>query len=220
MTKTASTRKVESNRGKENGTVKKKDKEPLSFSKAQFLSKKAAEKKKNPQEKMVQHFPTINKPNRITTEKNFQGFRLAECVHEEEIGEFVYRPPCHRTMTKENMPGPRQEWRLCQNCLLRPCIVQGKWDEIMSICEDVAVDQDMSNESMFDKMLDQVESILVMVFGQRYVNKTPTPMCVCGIISRFIDMKRGMEEDDETDQPDDDLVAGAIDGADFLILQS
>ena len=206
------------NGGKENAAAKKKDKEPLSFSKAQFVSKNVAEKKKNPQQKMVKYFP-ITKPKRTTVEKNFQGFPLAECVHEEEIGKFVYCPPCYRTITKENMPGPRQEWRLCQDCLLRPCIVQGKWDEIMSICEDIAVHDDANSDSMFCAMLDQLQSILVVVFGQRYVQKHPTPTCVHGIVGRFLDLKCGMDEDGHTEQPDDDLVAGAIDAADFLTQQ-
>ena len=60
----------------------------------QFISRNIVRKKKKPQQRIEKYFP-ITKPRGTTVERNFQGFPLAHCHYEEEIGKFIYRPPCY-----------------------------------------------------------------------------------------------------------------------------
>ena len=180
---------------------------------SKFVIRDIVLKKKNPQQKLEKYFE-VKKKTRTNQaiRRNFQGFPLAECCYEDEIGDFVYCPPCYNNNKKRKEGGAEE--RLCHECLLRPCIVRGKWNHIMDFCEEVMVFENDDSEAMYFKMMNHAESIMVEVFGARYCRNNPTPACIQGVVSNYFETKAQMEEEEE--DPDEDLVAESIDGADFL----
>lgn len=176
----------------------------------EFLSKpKLSIKKNKPQKVMQQFFPVI-KPKREIPAKNFQGFPMEECEFDAEIGKHIYCPPCYGN----------KELTLCPQCLLRPCIVSEKWDDIMSFCGDIMVFEDHATDAMYMKTLDHVESLLVEIFGMRYARRNPMPTCVWKLVDDYYEsVMKGRGESFKEQHPDDDLVEGALDSADFLTQQ-
>jgi hypothetical protein len=86
----------------------------------------------------------------------------------------------------------------------------------MGFCEDTTmVFENDDSELMYFKMMNHAESIMVEVFGARYCRNNPTPACIQGVVGNYFETKAQMEEEEEED-PDEDLVAKSIDGADFL----
>ena len=167
-------------------------------------------KKKNPQQKLEKYF-AVSKPKKGREEKNFQGFPLGQCRWEEAVQDFVYQPPLYCSKEKNS-----EEADLCRECLLRPCLVKGRWDDIMCFCEETMVFEDDDSDAMYFKMINHAESIVVEVFGADYAGNHTTPLCVFGIVGKYHDFKRGMTEDSSSQEsPDDELVAGAIDGDEF-----
>ena len=176
-----------------------------------FVVKDIVMKKKNPQQKLEKYF-AVSKVKKGRSEKNFQGFPLDQCRWEEAVNDFVYHP---RSYCKETS---QHEAELCRECLLRPCLVKGRWDDIMCFCEDTMVFENDDSDAMYFKMIHHAESILVEVFGARYVRNFPTPPCIFELVGKYHDVKSGMEDEDSgIEQPDDELVAGAMDGADFMM---
>lgn len=82
----------------------------------------------------------------------------------------------------------------------------------MEFCEDVMIFENDDSDEMYFKMMNHAESIVLDVFGPRYYRNHPSPTCINELVGRYHDVKREMEEEEEAD-PDEDLVAGAIDGA-------
>jgi hypothetical protein len=75
---------------------------------SKFVIRDIVLKKKNPQQKLEKYFEVKKKPRiNQAIRRNFQGFPLSECCYEEEIGNFVYCPPCSITTRR----GRRQELR-------------------------------------------------------------------------------------------------------------
>lgn len=177
--------------------------------KVPFVCRNIVRKKKNPQQKMERYFP-VTKPKAEKVEKNFQGFPVAQCRYEEEIDKLVFCPPGYpgRNNDKEREP------QLCQECLLRPCMVKAKWNDIMGFCEDIMVFENDDSDGMYFKMINHAESIQVDLFGPRYARNNPLPNCVHQIVGNYLDVKSGMEQ--EGGDPDGELVSGAVDGTDFL----
>lgn len=179
---------------------------------SKFVIKDIVLKKKNPQQRLEKYFEIkkktrSNQPNK----KNFQGFPLAQCRYEEEIGDFVYCPPCYSKKKDEGE-------KLCHECLLRPCIVRGKWNEIMDFCEEVMIFENDDSEAMYFKMLNHAESILVEIFGADYVTKQQrAPGCLYELVGNYHRVKGGMELDDglQEGDPDEELVANAIDAGEY-----
>lgn len=183
--------------------------------KSKFVIKDILIKKKNPQQKLEKYFK-VTKPKKSQVERNFQGFPLSDCIWEEEVGQFVFRPAsyynkisCHNN---GGDPSGDEEGALCRECLLRPCLVKGRWDDIMSFCEDTMIFEDDDSDAMYFKMMNHADSILVEVFGARHVRNHPTPLCVSALVGNYHDTKRGVEAAEE--DPDDELVSGAVDGTD------
>ena len=171
-----------------------------------FVVKDIVLKKKNPQQKLKKYFP-VTKAKKPRVEKNFQGFPMSECQWEESVQQFVYRPPSYC-----------REGELCPECLLRPCLVKGRWDDIMSFCEDTMIFEDDDSDAMYFKMINHAESILVEVFGARYTRNHPTPPCIFELVGKYHDAKKGMDNEATDEEfPDDELVAGAVDANDYLI---
>ncbi len=175
-----------------------------------FVVKDIVRKKKNPQQKMERYFP-VTKPKVPRVEKNFQGYPITECRYEEEVEKHVYRP-CNYYKQLAAKGKKQEEAPLCTRCFLRPCIVKGRWNEIMEFCEDVMIFENDDSDEMYFKMMNHAESIVLDVFGPRYYRNHPSPTCINELVGRYHDVKREMEEEEEAD-PDEDLVAGAIDGA-------
>lgn len=190
---------------------------------AQFVCRDIVRKKKNPQQKMERYF-VVTKPKCQKVEKNFQGFPLSQCQYEEEVDEYVYCPPCYPSSVEEEetfvggrkkKKKKKQERRLCKECFLRPCIVKGKWNDIMGFCEDIMVFENDDSDGMYFKMINHVQSILVEVFGSRYARNHGVPACVNAIVGNYLTIKSEMEGEDGED-PDDELVGRSVDGTDFL----
>ena len=181
-----------------------------------YVVKEIVIKKKTPQQKLEKYFE-IKKKMRTNwvAKKNFQGFPLSQCCYEEEIGDYIYCPPCYN---KKNNKGHTKEEELCRECLLRPCVVRGKWNDIMEFCENVMIFENDDCDSMYSKMLNHAESILVDIFGADYVNSRRAPVCLYELVGRYHSVKSGMEGLDE--HPDDDLVANAADTGDYLSLDN
>ena len=182
-------------------------------------------KKKNPQQKMERYFE-VKKPKSKRLERNFQGFPVTECVYEEEVNKLVYKPPGYPSWDDTiDGPGIRMkkvtEHKLCPECFLRPCLVKGKWDDIMGFCEDIMVFENDDSEGMYSKLTNHAESIMVEIFGAKYAAHTVAPGCVYELIGKYHNVKSGMEAEGSPDEhPDDELVANAIDGGEYLPLQS
>lgn len=181
--------------------------------KTEFVCKDIVTKKKNPQQMMERYFMVV-KQKREIPKRNFQGFPLSQCVYEEEVMDMVYRPTGYPRRTERKKDSSTECTKLCHECLLRPCVVRGKWNEIMGFCEDTMVFENDDSESMYFKMMNHAESIMVEVFGARYCRNNPTPACIQGVVGNYFETKAQMEEEEE--DPDEDLVAESIDGADFL----
>ena len=205
MTKTTPKKRQER---KENAAPQKEN-NPAS-KKTQFVCKNIVTKKKNPQQKLEKYFP-VTRPKAPRVEKNFQGFPSVECRYETEVEKHVYRPPSYYKNWNDQEEPP-----LCVDCLLRPCVVKGKWNEIMEFWEDVMISEDDS-DAMYFKMTNHSESILAEIFGDRFVRNNPAPLCVQDLVGRYIQegTKEEEEEEEEKDERDDDLVAGAMDGNSF-----
>jgi hypothetical protein len=77
------------------------------------------------------------------------------------------------------------------------CVVRGKWNEIMGFCEDTMVFENNDSESMYFKMMNHAESIMVEVFGARYCWNNPTPACIQGVVGNYFETKAQMEEEEE-----------------------
>jgi hypothetical protein len=152
----------------------------------EFVLKDIVRKKKNPQQKMERYF-VVKKPKSKRLQRNFQGFPVTECVYEEEVNKMVYKPPGYPSWddTIEG-PGIRMkkvtEHKLCPECFLRPCLVKGKWNDIMGFCEDIMVFENDDNDWMYYKMMNHTEAIIVEIFGARYARNNPSPACVNGLV--------------------------------------
>ena len=176
-----------------------------------FLSKpKLTVKKSKPQKVMQEFFPVV-KPKREIPVKNFQGFPMNQCEFDAKMGKHVYCPPSYGN----------KEMPLCRHCLLRPCMVSEKWDDIMSFCGDIMVFEDHATDQMYCKAVDHLQALLVEIFGLRYSRRTPIPACAMKLVDDYYEcvLKDRGESIDDYQHPDDDLVKGALDAADFLTQQ-
>lgn len=208
---------------KEKGTTDAKqdgneDSSQFTLQEAQFVLKDIVKKRKDPQQKMETYFP-VTKSKAVKVEKNFQGFPLTECRYEEEVGKMVYCPPRYGVEQEEDegtKDNKNKEEDLCHHCLLRPCIVKAKWNDIMGFCEDTIIFENDDTNTMYFKVLNFVETIiLVDVFGGRFARNNPVPCCVNEMVSNYFVVQSGMDDEVVVD-PDEELVERSVDGKDFL----
>jgi hypothetical protein len=123
-----------------------------------FVCKDIVTKKKNPQQTMERYFMVV-KSKREIPKRNFQGFPLSKCVYEEEVMDIVYRPTGYpRRTERKNNSCTECTQQLCPGCLLRPCVVRGKWNEIMGFCEDTMVFENDDSVSMYFKTMTHTEA--------------------------------------------------------------
>ena len=81
--------------------------------------------------------------------------------------------------------------------------------------------EDDDSKGMYSKLMNHAESIMVEIFGAKYAAHTAAPGCVYKLIGKYHNVKSGMEaEGSPHEDPDDELVANAIDGGEYLPLQS
>lgn len=181
-----------------------------------FVCKDIVRKKKNPQQKLKRYF-IVTKPK---VEKNFQGFPLRECRYEEEVDKMVYCPPLRPWKKEESTPEKKKpQPQLCRECLLRPCMVKARWNDIMDFCEDTMVFANNDGDAMYDKVVNYAVSIQVEVFGARYARLNGLPACVYEIVGNYFGTKSAIENEEEEEEGferDNELVAGSVDGSDFL----
>lgn len=219
MTKTSSKKKEEEKEGKERAT---------------FIVK-PIQKKKNPQQTMEKYFAVTKQKGSIGNRsgKNFQGFPLSQCKLEPAIGKFVYRPPTY--YEKKPATKSSREPALCQHCLLRPCMVKDRWEELMSACgDDVGIFDKDQVDLIYFRMLNHAECIFVETFGPKYARTTPLPACInkrnmfletfgpcyagkyCpstehgGTIPDWIKV---LEEEDHEEDPDKELIDNSVDAS-------
>jgi hypothetical protein len=186
---------------------------------SKFVIRDIVLKKKNPQQKLEKYFKVKKKPRIYQAiRRNFQGFPLSECCYEEEIGDFVYCPPCYNNNKKRKEGGAKE--RLCHECLLHPCIVRGKWNHIMDFCKEVMIFENYDSEAVYFKMMNHAESVLVETFGAaEYVTtkQERAPGCPYELVGNYHRMKSGMEGEEELQDGDrdEDLVANSIDSEEY-----
>ena len=178
-------------------------------------------KKANPQKLMENFFP-ITKPKRVFPEKNFQGFPLSECRYVEDLHEYVYCPPEYGRKTAMM---PQGEWTVCPHCLLNPCMKVEKWDDIMGFCGDQLVfddDSDAAFEMLYHKGWHHIDALHVEIFGAQYFRRREPPACALRLVNEYFDEVNkdrnchGMMEEDD---PDQELIAGAVDADELLLTQ-
>ena len=71
------------------------------------------------------------------------------------------------------------------------------------------------SDAMYFKMIHHAESIVVDVFGARYVRNHPTPSCIYDAVGDYFSTKDPMDEEAE-ECPDEELVSRSVEGSDFL----
>lgn len=174
--------------------------------KAKFVCKDIVKKKKNPQQRLERYFLVTKQVRKPKAETNFQGFPLSECIYEEEVDDYVFKPSDYPPK------GSKKEHGFCHKCFLRPCIVRGKWDDIMGFCEDIMVFENNDSEGMYSKLMNHADSLMVEVFGAKYVASGRSPSCVYEMVGNYHSLKSGIETEEFDDDPDDALVASALDG--------
>jgi hypothetical protein len=116
--------------------------------------------------------------------------------------------------------GIEEEVSLCQECLLCPCIVEGKWIDLMDFCKDIMVFENDGSEAMCTKLMNHAESLMVGIFGAKYVANGVAPGCVHDLVRNYHSVKSGMELEGFDDDPDDDLVANATDRGEYLLFEA
>jgi len=210
------TKEVKTTTGSEESN-KENPKDNAVVKKAQFVCKDIVRKKKNPQQKLERYFAVT----KAKVEKNFQGFPVTDCRYEEEIDKVVYCPPFSpwkKEEEEESSTKKNKEPELCRECLLRPCMVKARWNDIMDFCEDTMVFANDDSDAMYDKMINYAVSIQVEVFGARYTRQNPLPACVHDIVGNYFGTKSAMEDEEEEEalKRDNELVAASVDGSDFL----
>ena len=179
-------------------------------------------KKKDPQSVLQQFFPVVKK-QRVIPEKNFQGFPMPECKYSEELDKHVYCPPCYGSSMRKEEPVDAV-WRVCPDCYLSPCVTVEKWDEITDLCAEIMLpdgDADPENlEEQLFKMLDQLDDILVEIFGPRYMRRRPVPECAATLVREYYDgVLQDLSLTPTEDHPDDSFAAAALDVHEFLTQQ-
>jgi hypothetical protein len=179
-----------------------------------FVIRNIITKKKDPQQKMEKYFPVAKAAKMARLEKNFQGFPLSECVYEAELRADVYCPPCCRDENGE------RKWTsdsLCHHCLLRPCMVKMRWEDIMGYCEDCMVFENDNSDGIRFKITGHMESICAEIYGAEFASKYSIPSCALEVVSDYHRVKLGMDEAEEDEEdPDEELIGGAVDGAEYL----
>ena len=178
--------------------------------------------KKHNSQKVMENFFPITKPKRVIPEKNFQGFPLSECRYVDELGEHVYCPPGYGTRA---VTPPDGAWTVCANCLLNPCMIVEKREDIMGFCADQLVfddDSEAAFEMVYYKGWHHVDALHVEIFGARYCRRREPPACALKVVNEYFDQvkkDRSMPVTTEEDDPDQELIAGAVDATDFLTQQ-
>ena len=194
-----------------NNTTQKAKKEGGVAKKHQvFVSKNIVTKKQNPQQSLKRYFKVTNGLGRVE-EKNFQGFPLGACVYEEEVGKYVYHPAQYMS-SGTNKENARE---LCHDCYLRPCLTRARWEDIVCLCKEVTVSENLDDDALYVKMMDRAKRLLVEIFGCGYEGNHEAPGCVGRMISRYHSREKMGSFEEEDSFSDDGLAEGSIDYAEY-----
>ena len=129
-------------------------------------------------------------PNKKRISLNFQGFGRTKCEWRPEVQLTCYLPPKYGNKTMD----------VCQWCLLPPCIMVEKAEEIerkrrvvttgAPSCTDGGLEE--QKEHVYDQMKYIVlPGILGSVFSKRYAKNNSLPGCMRGYLSRL--PRKGIE---------------------------
>lgn len=217
MTKTRSTKGGGNGSLKEDSEINGTDNNTNSKQKQRvFVCRNIVRKKKDPQQTMKKYF-AVTKPLTKRVEKNFQGLPMKDCKFEHSISDYAYCPPRYppKPLGGEDGDG---EAEFCIDCLLRPCVVRGRWDDIMCFCEDSMIFEQVDDvDFLYGKLVRHMESILVELFGPRYTRNNPTPPCVYDALGKYLEARSLLDDEGSGDgNPDDELLAGATDLAEYI----
>jgi hypothetical protein len=76
------------------------------------------------------------------------------------------------------------------------------------------------SEAMYSNLMNHAESLMVGIFGAKYVANGVAPGCDYDLVRNYYSMKSGMELEGFDDDPDDDLVANATDRGEYLLFEA
>lgn len=158
-------------------------------------------KKKNPQ-KLIKHYFSVVKPIQEKVEKNFQGFPMPMCRHCPQLDKWVYCPPCYYG----SIDFEDRIVKTCEHCFLRPCVTIEKDAEICEFAGDAIgpAEGDVDKYYLYSKSMDYVESLMVEIFGRRYVRRSGVPGCVPEVLFDCLNIDRN-----DWHHPDDELFANS-----------
>jgi hypothetical protein len=137
-------------------------------------------------QKKIKNYFCVTKPSTLEL-KNFQGFPLKDCIHSEELGKLIYWPVHY-----SGEYGKEPRCKLCTACLLSPCIAFNYHTEITNFAGNLRfgegrndfTDEDL--EDMYCETIDYAATLLVGVFGPRYVRNTGVPECVHSYVGSYL----------------------------------
>ena len=176
-----------------------------------------------PQRVLESFFPRV-KSKRAINHNNFQGFDKRKCRFADNVGKLVHCPPGYGTEEQEEYERTGT-WSVCNQCFLNPCVTI-EWKEKMDgYCKFIVEDPEQGNmEKMLSTMSLFLEFIMGQVLGAYHVRRLKqedrVPDCATQYAIHYFTETRSATEEpcgqDPTEDPDDELVAGAIDKDDYI----
>lgn len=178
-------------------------------SRKNFESKpKVKAKVKKVSNHVMEHFFPVTKPKGEVSEKNFQGFPMKTCKFREEVNNHVHCPPGYGASAF----AIHQDWDFCTTCLLCPCIVIEKEEDIMDFCRDVASADETSTSEMLWKAIGRSDELIEEIFGVRYARKTAPPKCLTELLEIYFDELRKQNGETWDESPEDEFAAESEEG--------
>lgn len=146
---------------------------------------------RDPQPKIDAHFLKVVKKKR--PEKNFQGYSLKKCRFRKSLGRSCYVPRNYgRPRPSKYVEGSG----FCINCLLEPCFLYERNEEIEEAGEEILLEHRQStpgflyldrqevNDVMNKDMKEHMKSVLEDIFSIQYVKKFGLPNCAKCVADR------------------------------------
>jgi hypothetical protein len=171
-------------------------------------------RKKNPQKKIKQFFK-VTKRKVGHTEKNFQGFPMEECVFADDLGRFIWHPPVYGNTAPLKQDPLRYSMFArvtCKWCYLPPCICEEKNDEIWKFLDAIRETGLDDKADLVSIAESEAASLMVEVFGARYVRNNGIPPCIKEFIRQWSETDPDELLPPPGEDPDEELIANSIEG--------